>query len=93
MRQRGFFFGAVGAMSLGIAAPTALFALVQGALLKPLPYANPDEIYAVRTAFTDGRFTIGLVASEELASARRSTDLISASALVWRTSTASTRGR
>jgi putative ABC transport system permease protein len=84
MRQRGFFLGAASAMSLGIAAPTALFALVQGALLKPLPYANPDEIYAVRTAFSDGRFTVGLVASEELASARRSTDLISASALAWR---------
>ena len=84
MRQRGFFFGAASAMSLGIAAPTALFALVQGALLKPLPYANPDQIYAVRTAFSDGRFTVGLVASEELESARRSTNLISASALAWR---------
>lgn len=84
MRQRGFFFGAVSAMALGIAAPTALFAIVQGALLRPLPYANPDDIYTVRTAFSDGRFTIGLVASEELASARRSTDLISASALAWR---------
>ena len=67
MRQRGFFFGAVFAMALGIAAPTALFALVQGALLKPLPCTNPDEIFRVRTAFSDGRFTVGLVASEELA--------------------------
>lgn len=33
---------------------------------------------------TDGRFTVGLVASEELASLGRATDLVTGSALVWR---------
>jgi len=71
LRQPSFIAPAVGALAFGIAAPTALFAVVQATLLRPLPYANAAEIYTVRTTMTDGRFTIGLVASEELASLRR----------------------
>jgi hypothetical protein len=84
LRQSSFLATAVGALALGIAAPTALFAVVQATLLRPLPYANAADIYTVRTTMTDGRFTIGLVASEELASLRRATDLVTRSALVLR---------
>jgi predicted permease len=84
LRQPSFLATAVGALTLGIAAPTALFAVVQAALLRPLPYANAGDIYTVRTTMTDGRFTIGLVASEELASLRRATDLVTNAALVFR---------
>jgi putative ABC transport system permease protein len=84
LRQPSFLATAVGALALGIAAPTALFAVVQATLLRPLPYVNAADIYTVRTTMTDGRFTIGLVASEELASLRRATDLVTASALVLR---------
>src|SRR5687768_753206 len=83
-QQPSFLATAVGALALGIAAPTALFAVVQATLLKPLPYKDAGDIYTVRTTMTDGRFTIGLVASEELASLRRSTDLVTNSALVIR---------
>src|SRR6187200_371279 len=83
-QQPSFFATAVGALALGIAAPTALFAVVQATMLRPLPYVNAGDIYTVRTTMTDGRFTIGLVASEELASLRRATDLVTASALVAR---------
>ncbi len=84
LRQPSFLATAVGALALGIAAPTALFAVVQATLLRPLPYANAADIYTVRTTMTDGRFTIGLVASEELASLRRATNLVTHSALVFR---------
>jgi putative ABC transport system permease protein len=84
LRQPAFAAAAIGALALGIAAPTALFAVVQAALLRPLPYAEAGDIYTVRTTMTDGRFTIGLVASEELASLRRATDLVTQSALVFR---------
>src|SRR5688572_27577282 len=84
-QQPSFFATAVGALALGIAAPTALFAVVQATMLRPLPYANAGDLYTVRTTMTDGRFTIGLVASEELASLRRATDLVTHSALVVRT--------
>jgi putative ABC transport system permease protein len=83
-RQPLFIATAVGALALGIAAPTALFAVVQATLLRPLPYASAGDIYTVRTAMTDGRFTIGLVGSEELASLRRSSDRVMASALVMK---------
>ena len=84
LRQPSFLATAVGALALGIAAPTALFAVVQATLLRPLPYVNAGDIYTVRTTMTDGRFTIGLVASEELAGLRRATDLVTHSALVSR---------
>ncbi len=84
LRQPGFAASAVATLALGIAAPTALFTLVNALLLKPLPYARAADIYTVRTTMTDGRFTIGLLASEEIGALRRSTDAIDASALVVR---------
>ena len=83
-QQPTFLAAAVGALALGIAAPTALFAVVQATLLKPLPYRDPGDIYTVRTTMTDGRFTIGMVASEELAGLRSATDLVTHAALVLR---------
>jgi len=83
-RQPSFFAAAVGALALGIAAPTALFAVVQATMLRPLPYVGADDIYTVRTAMTDGRFSIGMVASEEISSMRRTTDRVTASSLVRR---------
>lgn len=68
---------------MGIAAPTAMFAVVNATLLRPLPYTRADEIYAVRTAMTDGRFTIGLVASAEMNALRRSTDAVVQFGMAW----------
>jgi hypothetical protein len=82
-REPGFSAAAVGVLALGIAAPTALFAVVQATLLRPLPYTRADEIYTVRTTMTDGRFTIGLVASAEMNALRQTTDLVVQSALTF----------
>src|SRR5258708_39315797 len=85
LRQQPWFaFAAIGTLALGIAAPTALFAVVDSTLLRPLPYPRYQDIYTVRTTMTDGRFTIGLVASEEVSSLRRATDAIVASAVTQR---------
>jgi len=65
-RQPSFTLAAAGTLALGIAATTTLFTMVNAALLRPLPYARPDELYAIRAYFPDGRFTIGYVASEEM---------------------------
>jgi putative ABC transport system permease protein len=83
-REPAFAAAAVGVLTLGIAAPTALFAVVQATLLRPLPYTRANEIYTVRTTMTDGRFTIGLVASAEMNALRQTTDLVVQSALTRR---------
>src|SRR5258708_3116698 len=83
-QQPWFAAAAIGTLALGVAAPTALFAVVDATLLRPLPYPRSQDIYTVRTTMTDGRFTIGLVASEEMSSLRRATEGVVASALTQR---------
>ena len=81
VRQPAFVVAAVATLALGIAAPTAIFSTVNAVLLKPLPYPHPEDIYTVRTYMTNGRFTIGLMASEEMTTLQRQSPLIQAMAM------------
>ncbi len=76
-RQPSFTLAAAGTLAVGIAATTTLFTTVNAALLRPLPYVHPTELYAVRTYFPDGRFTMGLVGTEELAAVADQKDVVS----------------
>jgi predicted permease len=51
-REPGFALVAVGVLALGIGANTAMFSIVDGALLKPLPFPEPQRIVRIWEAPT-----------------------------------------
>lgn len=84
LRQPALTIAATATLALGIGAATALFTTVNAALLRPLPYPRAEDIYTVRTFFPSGRFTSGLVATEELAALREMTGAVAATAATFR---------
>jgi hypothetical protein len=55
VRTPAFFVVVVLTLGLGIGATTAIFSVVNGVLLRPLPYANPERIVQVWQVNKQGR--------------------------------------
>lgn len=66
-RQPGFAAAAIATLAVGIGATAAIFSTVNAALLRPLPFPDPQDLFAVYTPATDGRFTTGRDSGVELA--------------------------
>jgi len=58
-KQPAFTLIAVLTLSLGIGATSAVFSLIQGVLLTPPPYQQPERIVLITAARTDGQQTSG----------------------------------
>ena len=51
-RRPGFALAVIVSMGLGIGAGTAIFSVVHGVLLQPLPFDDPDRIFAIHSRHT-----------------------------------------
>jgi putative ABC transport system permease protein len=71
LRAPAFPLAAIATLALGIGATTAIFSTLNAVLLKPLPYPQPENLYSLRTALTDGRITTGLLSNGEVSRLNR----------------------
>ena len=52
LKAPGFSLTVVSLLALGIGTTTALFSVVDGVLLRPLPYPNPDRLVFLQETST-----------------------------------------
>ena len=70
LRNRGFAASATLILSLGIAASTGLFAVLNAVVLHPVPYAGADRIASVRLVPPSGRPRAAMVSADEFRALR-----------------------
>ena len=64
-KHKGYALLAILTLGLGIGANTAVFSVINGVLLKPLPYDHSDRLVLVRqSAPLSGQATVGVAIAE-----------------------------
>jgi putative ABC transport system permease protein len=79
LRQRGSSLVAILTLALGIGVSTAIFSVIDATMLRPLPYANPEQLVTVSPEETmpDGRVSRATASMEDLRSWQKSDDVFS----------------
>ncbi len=84
LKNPGFTAVAVLTLGLGIGATSTVFSLIQGVLLTPPPYRQPDRLVLINPVRTDGqRYTRGWPAAQWLEWQKESRTLESLAAYGW----------
>jgi len=81
-RSPGYTAAVLVVLALGIGANAAIFSLVHGTLLRPLPYPDAERIVRVRETFSQGRGR-GSVSLQNLQDWRSGTDAFDAIGSFW----------
>jgi putative ABC transport system permease protein len=82
-RQPSFACAAIGILILGIGATTAVFSVLRGVLIAPLPYHEPERLVLLRSQLPGGAPS-PLLTSLEFAALRAQTDVFESVAAVVR---------
>jgi predicted permease len=89
-RNTGFTVTAVLTLALGIGANTGVFSVVNGIILKPLPYSDPDRLVMIYVARSDRGWTRGSMSQPDLRSVQSEARSIQAAAGYYTTDLALT---
>ena len=79
LRQRGSSIVAVVTLALGIGASTAIFSVVDAAMLRPLPYPKPEQLVSVNPeqVLPDGKVSRATASMEDMRFMQKADDVFS----------------